>query len=178
MSWYVDYSDYICLSSGTKKYNYCDSSKFYLLQKCIFFIHFYVASVALPLSIDAVTPSQKATRLVKQDLPLMKPCWFSCITSLSSMCLIINSWRICSMIFPCTEGRLDRMVVPRIIHFVLLKNGSKVSFCSVTRDFTYCHDFSNIESGLVTTSANSLRTLGCISLGPIDLWMFRFLMWS
>ncbi|KAK4810922.1 hypothetical protein QYF61_013330 [Mycteria americana] len=33
-----------------------------------------------------------------------------------------------------------------------------------------CHDFSNImESGLATTSANSLRTLGCMSSGPIDL---------
>ncbi|KAK4807049.1 hypothetical protein QYF61_018390 [Mycteria americana] len=33
-----------------------------------------------------------------------------------------------------------------------------------------CHDFSNImESGLAATSANSLRTLGCISSGPIDL---------
>ncbi|KAK4825808.1 hypothetical protein QYF61_002413 [Mycteria americana] len=39
-----------------------------------------------------------------------------------------------------------------------------------------CHDFSNImESGLATTSANSFRTLGCISSGPIDLCMFRLL---
>jgi len=28
------------------------------------------------------------------------------------------------------------------------------------------------------TSANSLRTLGCISPGPIDLCTFRFLRWS
>ncbi|KAK4832883.1 hypothetical protein QYF61_026433 [Mycteria americana] len=34
-----------------------------------------------------------------------------------------------------------------------------------------CNDFSNImESGLATTSASSLRTLGCISSGPIDLF--------
>lgn len=35
------------------------------------------------------------------------------------------------------------------------------------------HDFSNIiERGLLSTSASSVRTLGCISL---DLWMFRFI---
>ncbi|KAK4816375.1 hypothetical protein QYF61_016279 [Mycteria americana] len=33
-----------------------------------------------------------------------------------------------------------------------------------------CHDFSNImESDLATTPANSLRALGCISSGPIDI---------
>ena len=41
------------------------------------------------------------------------------------------------------------------------------------------HDFPDImESGLATTSASSLRTLGCIPSGPRDLWMFRFLRWS
>jgi len=35
-----------------------------------------------------------------------------------------------------------------------------------------CHDLWNImESGLAMTSANSLRTLGCISSGPTDLRM-------
>ena len=38
-----------------------------------------------------------------------------------------------------------------------------------------CHDFSNImESGLATTSASSLRTLGCIASGPMDFCTFRF----
>ncbi|KAK4827741.1 hypothetical protein QYF61_021202, partial [Mycteria americana] len=60
-------------------------------------------SIALSLSTDVVTPSQKATRLVRQDLPLVKPCWLSRITSLPSMCLSIASRRICSMIFPGTE---------------------------------------------------------------------------
>ena len=42
-----------------------------------------------------------------------------------------------------------------------------------------CRDFSNImEGGLETTSATSLRTLGCISSGPMDWCMFRFLRWS
>ena len=33
----------------------------------------WMTSVALSLSIDAVVPSQNATRLVRQDLPLVKP---------------------------------------------------------------------------------------------------------
>ena len=38
-----------------------------------------------------------------------------------------------------------------------------------------CHDFSNImESGLATTSPSSLRTLGCISSGPMDFCTFGF----
>jgi len=62
--------------------------------------------VALPLSTDVVTPSQKAARLVRQDLPLVKPCWLSQITSPSSTGLSIASRRICSLIFPSTEVRL------------------------------------------------------------------------
>jgi len=46
-----------------------------------------LTSIALPLSTDAVTPSQQATRLVRQDLHLVKPCWLSQNTSPSSMCL-------------------------------------------------------------------------------------------
>ncbi|KAK4827886.1 hypothetical protein QYF61_022309, partial [Mycteria americana] len=67
------------------------------LQKCR-----ETTSIALPLYIDVVTPSEKATRLVRQDLPLVKPCWLSRVTSLSSMCLSRASRRICSMIFPGT----------------------------------------------------------------------------
>ena len=66
----------------------------------------YMTSVALPLFTVVVTPSQKATRLVRQDLPLVKPCWLSQITFLYSICLSIASVRICPMIFPGTEVRL------------------------------------------------------------------------
>jgi len=45
-------------------------------------------------------------RLLRQDLPLVKPCWLPGITYLSSMCLSIASRRICSMIFTGTEMRL------------------------------------------------------------------------
>ncbi|XP_075291658.1 solute carrier family 25 member 43 isoform X2 [Opisthocomus hoazin] len=60
-------------------------------------------SLALPLSTDEVTLSQKAAGLVRQDLHLVKPCWLCQITSLSSACLSIASRRICSMLFPSTE---------------------------------------------------------------------------
>lgn len=62
--------------------------------------------VALPLSIGGVTTSLKATRLLRWFLPLVKLCWLSLVTSLSSMCLSIASRRICSLIFPGTELRL------------------------------------------------------------------------
>ncbi|KAK4829247.1 hypothetical protein QYF61_002533 [Mycteria americana] len=52
---------------------------------------------------DILTPSYKATRLIRQDLSLVRPCWLSRMTSLSSMCLRIASRRTCSMIFPGTE---------------------------------------------------------------------------
>lgn len=57
-----------------------------------------MTSVALPLFTDAVIPLLKATRLVKQDLLLVKPCWFSHVTSLSSICFsIAKARRICSI---------------------------------------------------------------------------------
>ena len=65
-----------------------------------------MAAVTLPLFTVAVTPSQEATRLVRHDLPLVKSCWLSQITSLYCMCLNIASRRMCSMIFPGTEVRL------------------------------------------------------------------------
>jgi len=40
------------------------------------------------------------------SLLLLKPCWLSHISFLSSMCLSIASRRICSVIIPCTEVRL------------------------------------------------------------------------
>jgi len=36
-----------------------------------------MTSIALPLSTDAVTPSYKAIKFVRHDLPLVKPCWFT-----------------------------------------------------------------------------------------------------
>jgi len=52
------------------------------------------------------------------------------------MCLRIASKRICFMIFFWHTGEIDRLVVPRIIFFTLLKNECDVAFFPVTRDFT------------------------------------------
>jgi len=42
-----------------------------------------------------------------------------------------------------------------------------------------CDYFSNMmDNGLLTTLAKSLRTLECISSGPLDLCIVRFLRWS
>lgn len=61
-----------------------------------------ITSIALPLLTSAATHSQKAIRFVRHDLPLVKMCWLSQITSAFHMCLNISSRKICSMIFPDT----------------------------------------------------------------------------
>ena len=45
-----------------------------------------ITAATLPLSAVAVTPSQRATGLVRQDQLLVKPCWLSHITPVFSMC--------------------------------------------------------------------------------------------
>lgn len=59
-----------------------------------------MTSIALPLSTNAITPSQRATRWVGHDLPLVEPCWVSQITHSSLMCPSTSSSRVSSMIFP------------------------------------------------------------------------------
>lgn len=66
----------------------------------------------LPLSSNAVMPSQKATSLVRQVMPLVKPCGLSHIISLSSVCLSIASKRTYSVIFPGPEVRLTGQLFP------------------------------------------------------------------
>jgi len=46
------------------------------------------------------------TKLVRHDLPLVKPCWLCQITSLLFMCLSMVLRRICSIILLGTEVRL------------------------------------------------------------------------
>lgn len=60
----------------------------------------------------------------------------------------------------------------------LLKSGHNIPFFQSMETWLDYHNFSNImNSGLATILANSLRTLDCISLGPIDLCLSRFLRW-
>jgi len=76
------------------------------------------------------------------------------------------------------KGETDRLVVPQVfLKMDLLKNGCGVAlFFQSPGTLPDCHEFSNIiESGLAIKSDNSLRTVGYISSGPIDLWIFRFL---
>jgi len=47
----------------------------------------------------------KGLHMGQARLPLVKPCWLSCITSSSRVCLNISSRRIHSVIFPGPEMR-------------------------------------------------------------------------
>lgn len=110
-----------------------------------------MTSMAFVSSINVVTPSKKTTRLVRQNLLLVKPCR-SWITPLFSTCFSIASQEDLPHDLPRHRGGVDR---------------------SYSSD---CLGFSNsMESYLATTLFNSLRILGFISSGPIDLYIFRFL---
>ena len=63
----------------------------------------------------------------------------------------------------------DWSVVPRVLLFTLFKNGCDVSLFLVTETLPGYHNFWNtIKSGLEITSASYLRSLVCISLGPMN----------
>jgi len=125
---------------------------------------------------DIIIKSNRADQAGPEPV---KPCWLSHITSLFSMYLSIASRRICTMLFPGTEARLT--VSSSLSHPFCPSWKWVLSHCFFQSPWTSsdCHDFSNvIKNGLETKSANSLRILGCISLEPIHLWMFRFIRWS
>jgi len=83
------------------------------------------------------------------------------------------------MIFPGTEVRLTGWLFPGSSFLPFFKMDAMFPFFQSPGTSSDCYDFSNIvKSGLASTSANSLRTLGCISSGPIGLGMFCFLKWS
>lgn len=74
---------------------------------------FQITLVSLPLSTDAAPPPQKTTtRLIRHDLPLVKPDWLFQITPLSYMCLNVSSKRICSVIAPTVCSFLDLPFYP------------------------------------------------------------------
>ena len=93
------------------------------------------------------------------------------------MCVSTAFRRICGS--RRHRGEADRSVVPIVLLSALFKNGDNASLFQSLGTFPDCCDFSiMMEGGLATTSANSLRTLGCILSGPMDFCMFRFLRWS
>lgn len=77
----------------------------------------FIISVSLPLSTDIVTSSQKGSGLIRQDLPLMKPCLLSQTTSLLSMCLSTASRR---MLYHLPRHRSNAGVL--VDPFILFKN--------------------------------------------------------
>ena len=136
-------------------------------------------SVTLLLFTDLVTPIYKATILVRYDLPLVKPHWPLCVSSSLCTHLKITSRRICSMIFPDTETRLTSLWVLGSSFLPFLKLGVMFPFSQSLESSLDSHDFLNImESVLVSTSANSFRTMGCMSSSPIDLYTFSLMRWS
>ena len=125
-----------------------------------------MVSVALPLSSDPVTSPKKATKLVRQVLPLVKACWLSYIRSLSFVCLSTASGNKCSMIFLGTEVWLTGWQFPGSF-LPFLKMDVTLLFFQTPGTSPDHYYFSNIiESGLVTMPANSLRTLGASHWDP------------
>lgn len=117
--------------------------------------------------------------LVRRYLSLMKLCYLSLISSLSFICLDVASRRICCMISLGTEVRLSGRSFPGSFFLHFLKISVVFSFFESLEVSPDCDYFSNMmEKGLTTTSAKSLRILGCISSGPMDLYVVRFLRWS
>jgi len=82
--------------------------------------------------------------LVRQDLPLVKPCWLFHITFLSSECPSIAPRRICSTIFPGTKVRLTGQQFPGSSFLPFLKMSAMLPFflsLGISPDY---HDFSNV----------------------------------
>ena len=127
-----------------------------------------ITSYAFPLSTDAVTSSQKVTILVRHNLPLVKPCWLSWITRLFSCALTcLTGGSVPDL--PRHRGVVHQPVVPHVLLPFFLVNGSMFPFFPSTGTLSDSYDFSNMmENGSATTSASSLRTLGCMSSGPKD----------
>ena len=99
--------------------------------------------VALPSCTDAVMPSQNITRLVRQDLYLVKPHQLSCIISLSSMRSSRAYRWVCSTVFPSTEVRLIGRQFPGLSLLSFLKVGTTLPFLKspgTSPDLQFPHD--------------------------------------
>jgi len=92
-----------------------------------------IASVALPLSIDAVTPTWKDIRLVRHGLPLVKSCWLTWITSSFHVCLNFQEDLVRD--FPRHRGEANQPVIPQVVRSPFFKDGNDVSLFPVTRVF-------------------------------------------
>lgn len=80
------------------------------------------------------------------------------------------------MILSGTQVRTDMTIVPWVFFFSLLKMRVMFPLFPLLGTSLHCDDFSNMtDSALVTLSASSFRTYGCISSGALDLCNLRFL---
>ena len=129
--------------------------------------------LGFPLSTNVITPSLKATRLVRHDQPFLKPCRLPWINCSSLMCPNVPYRWIYSMIFLGTEVRLASLHLPRSSFLPFLNMGLMFPFFQSSGTSPDSHDFSNMmEGGLETIQASSLRTLQCTLCSPIDLYVF------
>ena len=110
--------------------------------------------------------------MVSHNLPLVKPCWLSQITSSSQVCLNISSRRICSMIFPGTVVTLTILQFPGSSYLFLIKMGIMSPFFKSPGTSLDSHYFLNeMVTGLATTSAGFLTNLGHMPSNSIGLYV-------
>ena len=96
----------------------------------------YMTSIALPLSTDALTPLQKATKLVRHNLPLMKLCWLSQITFSSYLYVVSHVFQQDQFHdLPRHRCKAHWPVVPQVFLSPFLKVENCVSLYPVTGDF-------------------------------------------
>lgn len=112
-------------------------------------------SVALPLYPNVVTPSKKPTSLVKQDFLLLKLCWLSPVSSLSSMCLNASPRRISSMIFPGRDVRLTSRKFPGFSFLPFLIMGTVIPLFQSPGSSSDCKFSDIMESGYSNLQTSS-----------------------
>jgi len=95
------------------------------------------------------------TKLVRHDLPMLKPCWLSSVTSLLSKCLSMFLRRICSIILPGTEVRLTGLQFPGSSFFPFLKMGVMFPLLQAVGTSPDYQDLSNMMEIVLTTSSAS-----------------------
>ena len=111
----------------------------------------------------------------EHDFHLVNPCRPFLIT-FSSTCLKMTSRINSSITFPGMEMWLIGLQFPGSFFLTIFKTGVTLSSLQLSGTFPVLHDPSKmIESGLVMTSASTFSTQGCITSGPMALWVSSLL---
>lgn len=119
--------------------------------------------VALVLLTDVVFPLLKVTWLVRHNMLLLKTCWTCLITYFS-----VISRRICSMILPVKEVRLDSEIL-------FVESCLEIQFflsCVLTSisGFYYFCMWAHMRSSVPSILQSRLNYRGQIRLYPIRVW--------